>query len=101
VTGAVEAAEHKLADCDNRLSQYRKALDSGADAAVVAGWMIEVQGERLRAEKQLAAAQPSGKVSAKQMRHRGQPAGHRHGVGRRRLETQVEALRRTGYAHHL
>jgi site-specific DNA recombinase len=26
----LEAAERKLADCDHRLSQYRKALDSGA-----------------------------------------------------------------------
>jgi site-specific DNA recombinase len=44
----IEAAERKIADCDSRLVKYRAALDAGADAAVVAGWMAEVQGERLR-----------------------------------------------------
>jgi hypothetical protein len=34
----------------------------------VAGWISQVQGERLRAEQGLRAAQPSGKLSAKQVR---------------------------------
>lgn len=37
-----EGARRKIADCDQRLARYRQALDSGADAAVVAGWMAEV-----------------------------------------------------------
>jgi len=58
---AAEAARRKLADCDDRLRKYRAALDSGADPVVVAGWMAEVQGERLRADAELAshgASQP-------------------------------------------
>ncbi len=64
----IEAADRKLADCDMRLGQYRKALDSGADPAVVAGWMSEVQAERLRAEHELVAAQPRAKSTDEQVR---------------------------------
>ncbi len=63
----IQAAERKLADCDKRLDQYRKALDSGADASLVAGWMAEVQGERLRTGQDLLAARPSDKLTKKQM----------------------------------
>jgi site-specific DNA recombinase len=58
-----EAATRKLADCDERLAKYRKALDTGADPVVVAGWMSEVQGER-----NIAEARPSGRLSVKQVR---------------------------------
>jgi site-specific DNA recombinase len=51
---AQEAAAVKLAQCDQRLDQYRKALDSGADPAVVAGWIGDVQRERSAAERVLA-----------------------------------------------
>ena len=54
----MEAARRKLADCDSRLAKYRAALDAGADATIVAGWMAEVQGERLRAEIDVGAAAP-------------------------------------------
>lgn len=64
----IEAAERKLADCDARLTKYRSALDAGADPVVVAGWMQEVQGERLCAEQEIVAAQPSGRFSADQVR---------------------------------
>jgi hypothetical protein len=62
------AAERKLTDCDKRLNQYRKALGSGADPAVVAGWMTEVQAERLKAEQDLAASRPSVKFTPEQVR---------------------------------
>jgi site-specific DNA recombinase len=62
------AAERKLADCDKRLGQYRKALDSRADPAVVAGWMSEVQSERLRAEQELVVAQPRANLDEEQVR---------------------------------
>lgn len=54
-----EAARRKLADCDARLAKYRQALEAGADPTVVAGWMAEVQGDRLRAEHELTLAQPA------------------------------------------
>jgi len=34
----------------------------------MAGWISQVQGERLRAEHDLSAAQPSGKLTAEQVR---------------------------------
>ena len=49
-----EAARRKLADCDDRLARYRAALDGGADPALVAGWLAEVQADRLASEKKLA-----------------------------------------------
>jgi site-specific DNA recombinase len=55
----IEAAHRKLADCDDRLGRYRAALEGGADGAVVAGWIAEVQAERQAAERVLATAQPA------------------------------------------
>jgi site-specific DNA recombinase len=51
---ALMAARRKLDDCDTRLARYRSALESGADPGVVAQWIAEVQGDRLRAEQLLA-----------------------------------------------
>lgn len=34
------------AECDRKLSQYRAALDAGADPAVIAGWITRTQAER-------------------------------------------------------
>jgi len=51
-----EAAERKVADCKDRLAKYRAALDAGADPLVVTGWMREVQGEQLAAERELGRA---------------------------------------------
>jgi hypothetical protein len=64
----IGAAQRKLADCDRRLAGYQKTLDAGADPVIVAGWISQVQGERLRAERDLAAAQPSGRLTPKQAR---------------------------------
>jgi site-specific DNA recombinase len=64
----VEAAQRKLVDCDDRLGKYRAALDSGADPAVVTGWMSEVQGERLAAEAVLSASGPSEALSEASLR---------------------------------
>lgn len=63
-----EAARRKLADCAHRLVKYRQALDAGAEATVVAGWMAEVQGERLLAESELAAATPRDALTNGQIR---------------------------------
>lgn len=64
----IEAAKRKLADCDDRLAKYRKALDDGVDAVVVGEWIREVQADRLRAEREIALAQPSGTFTKKQIR---------------------------------
>jgi site-specific DNA recombinase len=63
-----EAARRKITDCDSRLAQYRRALDGGADAVVVASWMAEVQGERLRAERDLGESVPSDKLTKSEIR---------------------------------
>ena len=54
-----EAFERRIADCDRRLDRHRAALEAGADALVVAGWMREVQGERLAAERMLEGSAPA------------------------------------------
>jgi hypothetical protein len=64
----MEAARPKVVDCDSRLAKYRAALDAGADAAIVAGWMAEVQGERLRAEVDLGEALPGEQMTKDQVR---------------------------------
>jgi hypothetical protein len=63
-----EAANRKIADCDERLGKYRKALDAGADPVIVAGWMAEVQGERLKAEREIGLAQPAGQLTKSQIK---------------------------------
>ena len=64
----IEAAQRKLADCDTRLAKYRAALDADADPVIVAGWMAEVQAERLRAEREITLAQPAGQYTTEQIR---------------------------------
>ena len=65
-----EAARRKIADCDKRLAKYRQTLDAdGALAATVAGWMAEVQGERLRAEQELGASVPGDQLSRSRSEH--------------------------------
>ncbi len=48
-----ESARRTLADCDARLARYRETLDAGADPAVVAAWIAEVQAERRMAEGEI------------------------------------------------
>ncbi|HVM54377.1 MAG TPA: recombinase family protein [Acidimicrobiales bacterium] len=63
-----EAARRKIADCDERLARYRATLDAGGDAVVVAGWMAEVKGERLAAERELGASVPAEPLTKEQVR---------------------------------
>jgi len=67
-----EATRRQLADCDVRLAKYRAALEAGADPATVAAWTREVQGQRLAAERALAAAAPARAIT---------PTGLRGAVG--------------------
>jgi site-specific DNA recombinase len=46
----------EIAVCDQKLTQYRAALDSGADAAVVGQWITETQARKLVADARLRAA---------------------------------------------
>lgn len=62
-----EAARRKLEDCDHRLTKYRAALEAGADPVVVSGWLQEVQGERLAAERDLAACAPTDELDRAQV----------------------------------
>jgi site-specific DNA recombinase len=38
----------KIDDCDRKLTQYRAALDAGADPATVAKWITQTEAERAR-----------------------------------------------------
>jgi site-specific DNA recombinase len=62
-----DAARRKLEDCDHRLAKYRAALEAGADPVVVSGWLQEVQGERLTAERDLAACAPTDELDRAQV----------------------------------
>ncbi len=48
---AADEIERKLDDCDAKLASYRAALDAGAEPAVVAAWIAEVQAERAAFER--------------------------------------------------
>ena len=73
----IEAAKRKIEDCESRLAKYRAAMDAGADPVIVAGWMAEVQGERLKVEREIGLAQPAGQLTKAQSQARGEPQGHR------------------------
>jgi site-specific DNA recombinase len=46
----------QIGTCDQKLAQYRAALDSGADPAVVGQWITETQARKLAADARLRAA---------------------------------------------
>jgi hypothetical protein len=75
-----ESARRGLADCDQRLTKYCAALDAGADPVVVAGWMAEVQGERVLTEAELATTEDTGGLSEAEVR-RLVPEPWEHGPG--------------------
>jgi site-specific DNA recombinase len=61
------ALEDEIAACDQKLAQYRKALDSGADPAVVGQWITETQARKLAADARLRAATGSTRPSPARM----------------------------------
>jgi site-specific DNA recombinase len=61
-----KSARLALADCDQRLRQYRQV--QGGDPATVAGWIAEVKAERLNAEATLAQLGPRRAVTDADMR---------------------------------
>lgn len=56
-SGLTDAARAKVAACDQKLQQYRAALDAGADATLVASWISQTQAERAQAEADLRTPQ--------------------------------------------
>jgi hypothetical protein len=54
----------QLAICDQRLNQYRAALNTGADAVQVARWINEAEQERRRVESELRAIPTNQPVSS-------------------------------------
>ena len=64
----VNAARRKVADCNARMTKYRAAMDGGADPVVVAGWMADVQGERLQAERDLASCAGTEPLTTAELR---------------------------------
>lgn len=53
---AAAGLRKQLADCERKLAQYRALLDEGADAATVAGWMREVEAERIAVQAKLRSS---------------------------------------------
>ncbi len=47
-----EAARKRILDCGKKLAKYRAALEAGTDPSVVAGWVREVEAERLAAQRE-------------------------------------------------
>lgn len=62
------AARATLKHCDERLTKYRAALDSGVDPSVVGTWIAEVQTERRNAEAILTAATKAQRLSKNQIK---------------------------------
>jgi DNA invertase Pin-like site-specific DNA recombinase len=54
-----DAARRQVGECDSKLDRYRKALDSGADPAVIGQWIAEVRADRAAAEATMVAASPA------------------------------------------
>jgi site-specific DNA recombinase len=50
------SVREEISTCDQKLAQYRAALDAGADAAVVGQWISETQARKLAADARLRAA---------------------------------------------
>jgi DNA invertase Pin-like site-specific DNA recombinase len=56
----------RLSDCDRRIEGYRKVLDEGGDAAIVAGWIADTDRERKSLAAQLGVDGPRAALSAGQ-----------------------------------
>ncbi|TDC86932.1 hypothetical protein [Actinomadura sp. 7K507] len=54
----------QLSTCDQRLNQYRAALNAGADAVQVARWINDTEQERARLEGELRAIPADQAVSS-------------------------------------
>ena len=63
------AARETIEECDRSIERYRAAIVSGVDATLVASWIADAKGERLRAEQTLATAIPAPVPTAAEIRN--------------------------------
>jgi site-specific DNA recombinase len=45
-----------IAECDRKITQYRAALDSGANPAIVAGWIAETEAQNQTQRSSVSSA---------------------------------------------
>ncbi|MGH2653658.1 MAG: recombinase family protein [Actinomycetota bacterium] len=64
----VVAARRSIREAEVRLAHYREALDGGADAAIVAGWIQETAAEKAAAERVLQSVRPAPILSAEDIK---------------------------------
>ncbi|WP_073444774.1 recombinase family protein [Streptomyces yunnanensis] len=55
-TTAITAARRTITACDKRITQYRAALDAGADPRIAMEWINQTQSEKAAAQQELLAA---------------------------------------------
>ena len=65
---AAEVARKRILNCHSRPAKYRAALHSGVDPAVVAGWIREVEAERLAAQRELDGTTETAPMSEDEVR---------------------------------
>ena len=53
--GQDDAVRREIAECDRKLARHRSALEAGADPALVASWMADVQQQKRAAEARIEA----------------------------------------------
>ncbi|WP_078971264.1 recombinase family protein [Streptomyces chattanoogensis] len=56
VTTATAAARRTITECNRRITQYRAALDAGADPQLATEWINQTQSEKAAAQQDLLAA---------------------------------------------
>lgn len=63
----VAGLRKQLADCERKLKQYRTLLDEGADVTTVAGWMREVETERIGVQAKLRSVTGHQSMSSEEI----------------------------------
>ncbi|MEV6445088.1 recombinase family protein [Amycolatopsis sp. NPDC051716] len=61
------AATKTIEECDRALGRHRAALEAGADAALVAGWITETQARRAEAKARIVARPQRQRLSKEQI----------------------------------
>jgi site-specific DNA recombinase len=58
----------KIAECDRKLSQYRAALDAGANPATVAAWIAETEAEKATYALVMRRSEPRRRMTEQEIR---------------------------------
>jgi hypothetical protein len=100
----------QLKECDVKLSRYRALLEQDSDITVVANWIVVVERERKRLERELGRKPTSRRLTATEVKTlvrrlkdivAAAAQGHRRGVGRRGSRGQESHLRRARREPHV